>query len=347
MSAEGLRQLYERHAFNPGLTRDWLTVTHVPFDDLLGSETVESRVRSVALGSALLSVIGGSGTGKTSLVNHALNTDGVAPIWLQVTQETPPPVGDPLGFGQLLLATIVDDARRLLTQSEVDHSQAVVGERYQRQGTRTSRRGGVGLTPAWLTLDMARELTTAAPDISRPVAARDVTRQIDELLDLVQSRGLMPVVVLDDTDRILQVVGGDPTGELLDRFVRRVLPWLAERNCGRILSVHPSYLSNLAWRAARLDGRVGEEVTVPLLTEAEHIATILSRRMEVFEVPGELTEIVEAEAVARLFELYAGHAGGTLRQCLTLAQYAVVLARDAGATSVGRVHVEGAAAELA
>jgi hypothetical protein len=349
MSVEQVRDLYGWHPFEPRLPRDWLIATHVPFDGLFANEAVETRVRSGAGRGTLLSVIGGPGTGKTSLVSSAVNEPSLWPIWVEVTLEGSPPVTDPLGFAQLLLTTIVDTAGKLLRAKDVERALEMAGERHEQQGRRATRRGVAGLTSGWGTLDVAREVTTAAPDISRRVTANEVTRRLDRLFDEVfASRQLMPVVVVDDSDRFLQVValGKQAPPDLLGPFAARVLPWLAERNCAKVISVHPAYRDRPEWAAARLDGRAGEEVLVPRLDRADQLGEILAQRLVVFADGVELHEVVHDDAVTRLFELYSAAPTRTLRTCLTVANTALVLAYEQGAATVTRLHVDAAQADL-
>src|SRR5438270_7869246 len=95
MSYDQLSKLNQLMAFDPRPLQDWFVATHVPFDDLFETNTVETRVRETAAAGGRVSVIGTSGTGKTSLVEHALSADGLLPIWMHVAVEKPELVVDP------------------------------------------------------------------------------------------------------------------------------------------------------------------------------------------------------------------------------------------------------------
>jgi hypothetical protein len=151
----------------------------------------------------------------------------LAPIWMHVSVEKPELVLEPLDFGQLLLTVIVDDAKRYLWPDDVHRSLAIAGDRYLRDGGRTTLRTGAGLKSGWGNLDLAREVSAAAPSISMRVTAAAVASALANLFKLIHSNGPLPVVVVDDSDHFLRVHLKPEDTNLFSPFVTRVLPWLA------------------------------------------------------------------------------------------------------------------------
>ena len=243
---------------------------------------------------------------------------------------------------------MVETSRRYLSNTDVDRSLAVAGERYQQEGSRRTRRAGGGLRSGWANLDVAREVITAAPDVSRRVTVADINRALRGLFEVVHTNHLTPVVVVDDSDRFLQMVSpqGGATHDLLTPFVDRVLPWLAELDCAKVVAVHPTYAASDKWAAARRDGLAGDEIEVPLLENQGQMEAILARRLEAFGLSVELSGVLDDQARARLFTTYQQQPEPTIRNCLTLASSAVVLACDQRAETVTHLHVESAQADL-
>jgi len=334
-------------ASDPRPVQDWFVATHVPFDELFETETIETRVRGTAAAGGRVAVVGRSGTGKTSLVEHALNAEGLLPIWMHVAVEKPELVTDPKGFGQLLVTAIIDSARRMLSGEDKDRGLAVTGERVGREGTKRTRKGGVGLK-TWGTMDLAKEVTTTAATISAPVTAAVVAHALRDLLQLVHENGFIPVVVIDDSDRFLQVVKKQPEGspDLFAPFVTKVLPWLSEFDCAKVVAVHPTHTGRDEWLVAKREGLAGAQVEVPTLEAEAQLAAILERRLEAFDVKADLDDVFEGGTLTGLFDIYEQQDNPTIRKCLTLAHAAVVLAIDQRAEIVSALHIESAQADL-
>jgi hypothetical protein len=348
VSYKQLAQVYREHAFDPRIVQDWFTATHVPFDELFSTDAIEGRVRDSAEHGGRVAVIGRSGTGKTSLVHHAVYAPGLAPIWMHVAVEKPELITEPLGFGRLLLSAIVDDAKRYLSAGDVDQSLAMASARYERSGSKRTKRAGGGVTYGFFNADAAKEVVTAAPDISVVVTAAMVATKLRDLFDIIHSNGHVPVVVVDDSDRFLQVVAPEPNQapDLFSPFVTKVMPWLADFDCAKVVAVHPSYVDGQLWIKARQDGLCGTEIRVPILAGEGQLEAILDRRLDAFGMGAELEDIFAEESLTRLFEIYLEHPEPTIRKCLTIANAAVGLAIEQRADQVTGLHLDSAQADL-
>jgi hypothetical protein len=348
VSYKQLANLYREHAFDPRIVQDWFTATHVPFDDLFSTNAIEGRVRDSAEHGGRVAVIGRSGTGKTSLVHHAIHAPGLAPIWMHVAVEKPELITEPLGFGRLLLSAIVDNAKRYLSAGDVDQSLAVAGDRYERSGAKRTKRGRAGIAYGFGSVDAAKEVMSAAPDISVGVTAAMVATALQNLFEIIRSNGVVPVVVVDDSDRFLQVVAQEPNQapDLFSPFVTKVMPWLADFDCAKVVAVHPTYVDGPLWIKARQDGLCGTEIQVPILAGHEQLEAILDRRLDAFGVTAELNDLFAEESLSHLFELYLESPEPTIRKCLTIANAAVGVAIEQRADHVTGLHLDSAQADL-
>jgi AAA ATPase domain len=243
MSRDHLRAIVDKHVFDPRPNANWFYMTHVPFDELLRSHDVEERVTSCARAGSRVAVIGPSGCGKTSLVTYALARDpNLFPITVRVAPEKPDRVRDVTGFARLIVDTIVNDAQIVLTEEHRGQALAGASERYEAQAPRRSKRWGAHLGWSGAHVDVSREVAHYAESISYEMTTTRVTSTLEDLLATIGKRDTEPVLVIDDSDRFLQLVSADDDQEqLVTAFLSRVLPWLSELPCGKVVAIHPAY----------------------------------------------------------------------------------------------------------
>jgi Cdc6-like AAA superfamily ATPase len=346
VSRAELRAVVDQHVFDPKPSADWFYATHVPFDELFASSEVEDRVTSCARAGSRAAIVGPSGCGKTSMVTYALAQHGdpdLRPIWVRVAAEQPQVVREVAAFGRLVIDSIVWDARIALSEHDRAHALASASERYEAEAPHITRRFG------WsgAHLDAAREITSIAESISRETTTTRITSALDELLATIGKRGSQPVLVIDDSDKVLRMVG-DSGGEkaLVSAFLSRILPWLSELDCAKVVAFHPAYEDNPHWSEAIYEGLTGRRVDVPRLRDAGQLSRILDARLHPFGVQAALTDVVEDDAVAVIFEHYRGTPEMTIRRALTLTKSAAEDAWDSGADRVGVGHVRSALADL-
>ncbi len=341
-----------QHAFDSIPLPDLYQFTHVPFDELLGDHQVEGRVRTSAAGLGRVALIGHSGSGKTSLVRHTLTqgNENFAAIWLQIASD-PQVAAEPGIFGRHLLETLVHFAateRDILSQRDAQrHLGQAGGERYVQSGVTTARKVGGGLRTPWLVGDLGRELAEAAPDINMGVTPARVQRQLSQLFDRICGEGLLPVVVLDDTDRWLQVVSTeDSKDRLVQGFFGEVLPWLCQLRCGLVCAIHDHYLEEQAWLRARTEGVVETVVTVPRLNMASQLAQILDRRLSAANIEAGVGDLFVDDAIDALFSMYESRGAYSIRSAINLAHAATQQAVEGGAKQVVARHVAAAREDL-
>src|SRR5207302_1184655 len=75
-----LSKVNQLMAFDPRPVQDWSAATHVPFDDLFETDTIETRVRDTAAAGGRAAVIGRPGAGWKRPGEQAPHYEGLLPI---------------------------------------------------------------------------------------------------------------------------------------------------------------------------------------------------------------------------------------------------------------------------
>ncbi len=280
MSLELLAQAASHPAFDPTPIPASLAACHVPFE-LLQSDDLETGIAERLRDYGRIALVGPPGCGKSSVARYvmALKGDGLAPIWIDVASE-----GDRIagtrGFLEILISQLVrhaqragrlqpDERRRLLTSS------TPIDQLPSEERTTKLQLGG----DVWL---LKGEI---ANEVTRIVRGADAYRTTDEfrsaardVLALIAASELVPVLVADDTDRILRVAGDE---EALERrfngFFGEVVREIAEQlECGLLIAVHDDYVTRAGYREMT-DGMF-ESVRIPAITQEEHVGAIITSR---------------------------------------------------------------------
>lgn len=156
MSLHLLRRLQADHAFDPSPIRHDLGVYHVRFDRLAPGASPEDRLAGAVLRGERIGIVGRSGCGKSSLVEHVLGpvAPGVAPIPIPV-------FGEPAA-----VVTSVQAVAGLMIQTLVNHADLDDSERIKALGSASRRRvvpstgraGGLTLGGGWMGVGVHAEL---------------------------------------------------------------------------------------------------------------------------------------------------------------------------------------------
>src|SRR5262249_13207968 len=138
-----------------------------------------------------------------------------------------------------------------------------------------------------------------------------------ELLERIRRNGLLPILVIDDSDSWLNVAGVDRR-PLVAAFFGRVVRAIADFPCGLVVAVHHDYLAMDGYRQAA--GFLETTIRVPSLGDdpAAGIGRILSHRLEVHDLAGELGNVIDNDVILALARSYAGPATKSLRSILLL-----------------------------
>jgi hypothetical protein len=343
VSSADLLALWEGHAFDPAPALDELYRYHVPFDDLTGHPVCETPLSRAIRRGEQVALVGGSGSGKSSVIGHVLGplVEGLAPLPIPVAVERPEVAKDPVEFAGHVVRTVAryvehahpKDASR--TKEMVDHSTPIAGaeHRFRRIG------GGIG----WLDakVELAVELGTVTQPLPRP--SSEVLDQARAILDLIGAHDLLPVLVFDDTDKWFGPAFPN-VGDLIDGFFGRVVRLLAEELAApTVLAVHNSYLQHPAYQPTA--GFIETTVRIPRVPDVAGLGRLLAHRAQVHGIDDDV-RLLDDDALAALFEHYVrGGTSDIRRRVLFVVHTALARAWDEGAETINLGHLELAIAE--
>ena len=341
--AERLLAIMGAHSFNPVPRHGDLADLHVPFEELSGGWPCESRLSSALRRGERVAVAGTSGAGKSSMMAWALGptVEGLAPIPVPISLERRDVATDPIAFMSHVVATTRDHIR----DSFPSRSGRLPARRSARKRTvRTS------VTPYFqqpgVSVELAMEMESV---VGVPaVGSRQIVEQVQQALALLVSDDLMPVLVLDDTDKWLRRPGARAdVDEIRAAFFGRVLRVVPDfMPCALVVAVHETYLADPAYLPAAA-GLVEQTIVTPRLVDEVAIGQILTHRASV--ALGEETgvdRITAPDALEPVFEYYDGQRPRSIRDgVLQIAHTALRNACDDGAPRIERVHVSDAIAD--
>ena len=162
MSIELLLELQEAHAFDHAPLRRDLGVYHVPFNKLVPEENPEAILAGVARRGERAAVVGQSGSGKSSLIEHVLGplTPGIAPIAVPIFAEPDDTVTKVQSVAGLIIQTLTDRA----DLGDEERADVLEGASAKRTVTRRGRRiTGLSLGGSWISVGLQVEIKRQAP----------------------------------------------------------------------------------------------------------------------------------------------------------------------------------------
>lgn len=334
MSQGALEALRRGNALAQTLTFEELEAYHIPFDDLTGTQTVESQFMYWATCRGRVALIGDSGAGKSSEMASVFGAfseglpPGLVPTRIPVELAGSSAITEVGDFARHLVRHILNwAAPEALTASEQEGLDRQLVETERRTGRH--RRAGFSLgTGRLLPVDakLSGDLTGAAVDFERQLGNGDVVRAFKRLVALFRARDLEPFLVFDDTDAWLQLPGQEEAARELATgfFSNNVRMLTREIDCGFALAVHHSYLSLPAYQGIA-DSL--EAIVLPVLPEpAEAIRSILQQRIDVDELGLAVEDAFDDDAVAALAGVYSDVPD--LRRVMAIAGLAARKAHD-------------------
>lgn len=342
MSAELLRHLADRYAFDSTPPFHDLGAYHVPFDDLTGRPTVERRLREAVIRGERAAIVASSGSGKSSVVAHVLGPSavGVAPIVVPVRAVEPGGATSPSRVADELIAMLRRYAEEALALSAPERSRAEQATGQSRRVTTGHARGaGVALALGWLGPRLGREITRQT-EHDELVTLREKTEVVDQLLRAVADDGLRPVLVFDDSDRWI----GSTDKHLVAGFFGDVVRWAADLQAAMVVAVHDRYFQEVP-RSEVLQF-LDTPVDLPRLAAPSQLTAILDHRVELNVVDSEFADArsedaFDRNAVEALFDVYED--GASVRRVIQLCHVALHEAVERlSASRVAAVDVEAA-----
>jgi hypothetical protein len=340
-----LLALQEAHAFDPFPVREDLGVYYVPFSELAGDGHIDQALGDGCRRYERVAIVGDSGTGKSSLTASVLGplAEGVAPVVVPVAIEPNEAVSEPRAMFAHVAAVIARVAADAAALSSTEREQALARLTSQRPvgrvGGRSLRLGG-----GWMGANVSAELARqAGPPQLIDRSASETLEVIEQMLATIHSEGLVPVLVFDDTDRWLSGSFRDHE-DLARSFFGRVLPALAGLRCSIVVAVHRRYLTDDALRGD-IDRVLETVIEVPPLRDSRGVGAVLQSRVHAHRLNDDnttLVDVIDADAIDRLFDLYRTGPRGELRGVLRTAHVALADACDSGADVISTPLIDGA-----
>jgi hypothetical protein len=331
-------------AFDPTPMPDSLAVCLKPYEELVAGCNLESELRVAVAGYGRVGLVGGIGCGKSGVSRYALGAPGLGMIALNVVTEDREKIATVRGFLEILVAQLLSRAtiatrlsdelrERLLASAAPTEAlpRIEIGTRAELGGALWLLNGGV-----------AREVTRTLGGTESYRSTQDLRQAARDALDAISANDVVPVLLADDTDRLLAVADDAAQADALFRgFFGEVLREIAEQlECGLVIAIHDKYRDRADY-AEFTAGRITTK-EIPSLTEPGQLAQIIDRRGEFVDPPTRWDELLTQAALDRLTAIHTAGPAGGLRATLSVFHQALGLAVSDGSDCIDERHITAA-----
>ncbi len=331
-------------AFDPTPMPDSLATCLKPYEQLVAGCSLESELRATVAGYGRVGLIGGIGCGKSGVSRYVLGSPGLGMIALNVVTEDREKIATVRGFLEILVAQLLSRATvasRLSSETrERLLASAVPTEPLPRTEIRTRAELGGAL---WLLNGgVAREVTRTLSGSESYRSTQDLRQAARDALEAISASDVVPVLLADDTDRLLAVANDAAQADTLFRgFFGEVLREIAEQlECGLVIAIHDKYRERDDY-VGFTTGRITTK-EIPSLTESRQLAQIIDRRGEFVDPPAHCNELLTEAGLDRLTAIHKAGPVGGLRATLSAFHQALGLAISDGSECIDERHITAA-----
>lgn len=336
MSLVLFQHLQEARAFDSSPLRHDLGVYHVPFSELGSDEAPEQTLVSAARRAERLMIVGPSGSGKSSLIEHALGpmVERIAPILVPVAGES----GDVVTNVQAVSGMIIQQIVQHADLTDTERKDAMRWASSQRPLDPETRLSGFSAGASWMGTGLGTDIKRQVPhNTVLPNTASGTLEIVDQLLATIQKDDLIPVLVFDDTDRWVRgVVAGDTDHhDFAMGFFGKVLTEIRQLRAGLVVAAHDKYLENNQLKDY-IGNVVENRINIPILNSVDALGKVILSRIVVHRPTSDtdsipsLDEVMTTDALSELYQLYQKEFSGSLRMVVRTMHVALADACNGG-----------------
>lgn len=340
MSRGLLSKMFQGHVFDAMVLERQMNALHVPFDSILQSNSVEAALLGAVEKAERVALSGHSGCGKTSVARYVLDPapNGIAPIFVPLAYEEQAIITQPKAFAQYLVdvMTKVADRAGQLPRGLRDDVLRSATKDQQVPVIATKRGGGISV-PAWLLAgNLARDVTRTAGGGSLPRSEQEMLELANTVVGVIESHDLFPVLVMDDTDRL---IGHHQADDVIPAFFGRTLRAVVDHlRVGLVIAVQPHYRARADYKE-HASGLIERHIDIPVLGQSDQLARILERRIAGIDPSGSTAEAFTDDALDLLFARYQQMKDPSLRKVLACAHAALTHAEQSVTDRIEASHV--------
>ena len=344
MSRALIQRLYDAHAFDAMLLDVDMRDYHVPFDDLTNQATTESSLRDAVAKSERVALTGVSGSGKSSVARYALDPppQGIAPIWVPVAYKDDDVATDPRKFAQYLVDVISTAAVAANRIPRKTREAILAGTTDDINLPTVARKHGLGLTiKHWILQGtVARDVTKTVEGGKVRRSEQDVLERANDVLEAIKAHGLFPVLVMDDTDRL---VGRSDPDRMIPAFFGSVLRAAIDNlHAGIVVAVQPFYLARDDYKRCA-NGLIERHIQIPEIPDVDGMAAILTARVKFANRRRTAADVFADGALEELYEVYRSLEERSVRRLLSTAHAALGRSQATVADAITVEHVQAGA----
>jgi hypothetical protein len=340
MSRALIQRMFDHHVFDSVLLAEDQRDFHVPFDTLTGRTETEAALRLAVTRYERTALTGVSGSGKSSVARYALDPApaGIAPIFVPVAYKSREVATDAGRFATYLVEVLSRAAVAAHRIPRREREALLAGATPDINLPTIARKNGIGLAvKAWILQgNVARDVTRTVDGGAIPRSADEALERANDVLEAIKAHALDPVLIMDDTDRL---IGRDNPDTMIPAFFAGVVrPIVDALHAGIVIAAQPFYLDREDYRR-HTTGLIENHIKIPEIPDADGLGAILTLRVKYAEPRRTAQDAFTEEALDGLFDVYHTGEERSVRRALAAAHAALSRAQATRADEIDVEHV--------